>query len=574
MKNVLLKELVVLYIDCQATNPNPAVGQLLEIGWAQSDRITGGREKAQGLEVRFVKPPTDYHIPARVSKVTGITDDDVQNGEPPGEVWTLLQSAARSVARRNHSRKCLTVIHFARFETAYLEMLHSTHGRRSSFPFAVLCTHEIARRLFPELPRRGIKALAGYFGYASDEKRRCADHLRATAHIWQSMVTVLAREYQVTTLQDLQKWLAQVPPRTFKHRSYPMKEKYRRHLPDAPGVYRMCRSNDDILYVGKARSLKKRVNSYFRKRGHHAGHILDMLTQARKIHVVETGSALEAALLESDLIKEHNPPYNVALRVREREVLYSDSAYSEFASTPSRHHHVGPLTSKDPLHRLSVLKPILGIVGSDINTQLLQEAITLSESQTAGLDVVQEGVEMFIARNQTVLSEEPAEYALVRLGLHLWLYRDDPVLVDEEDIPDNDEEGWSPEHVARALENVVMRSMHTIRRARLYVLLAESSIAWQELRGDTSRYFYIMLDEGAITQRGVTPRRKRPPVPPGYRKTVMERKLAFTVAEIDRLRVLITELRRIVDAGLWVRVRLRPRVTLDNEKLERIFTWV
>jgi hypothetical protein len=389
------------------------------------------------------------------------------------------------------------------------------------------------------------------------------------------MVSILEREYQVATYEDLQKWLAKVPARTFKHRSYPMKDRYRRHLPDVPGVYRMCRSNNDVLYIGKARSLRKRVNSYFRKRGRHAGHILDMLTQARKIQVVETNSALEAALLESDQIKEYNPPYNVALRRRKREILYSDSMFSEFSSTPSHEHHVGPLTSKEPVCRLSSLQPLFSTVGSDINTDLLQDAIALSESHRGEFDAVEKGISLFIERNHAVLSEESTKHAMTRLGQQLWLYRDDPVLTDEdEEIQDPDEGGWSPETVARSIEHVVMRAMHTIRRARLCVLFAESSIAWQELHGDRSRYSYIVLEGGMIVQRGTTSRKKRPPVPPGYKKTVIDRKHAFTVTTVDRIRVLITELRRIVDAGLWVRIRLRPHVTLDNEKLERIFTWV
>jgi len=571
----LLKNLIVFYVDCQATGSDPITGHLLEIGWARSDRFSSDQECGRSHEVHFVKAPDDFKIPARVARVTGIEDDDVQNGLTEAEIWKKLRKTACQVARANDSKKCLTVIHFARFETAYLKTLFAEHDRDSVFPLEIICTHEIARRLFPELPRRGIKALAGFFGYSSSEKHRCQDHLTATVYIWQNMLSILARDYSITTYAQLKKWLQKMPVRSFVSRSYPMKDQYRRHLPDGPGVYRMCRSNNDVLYVGKASSLKKRVNSYFKKRGHHPDHILDMLTQARKIRIIETGSALEAALLESDLIKKNNPPYNVALRARQREIMFCNSTYTEFSSKPSPAFHVGPLTSKDPFYRLALLKPLLSTVGSRINKSIVQETLSLSESSYPGFDEIEEGIELFIERHQTVLCAEPTDHALVRLGQYLWRCQDDEVDPEQEDDAEVISEGqWSPEVVARSIENIVLRSMHSIRRTRLCILLAESSIAWEEPHGDHSQYMYLTLEKGVVIERGKLPRKKRPVIPPGYKRTFFERQSAFTLETVDRIRVLITELRRIVNSGLWLQVRLRPKVTLDNEKFLKIFTWI
>jgi hypothetical protein len=60
------------------------------------------------------------------------------------------------------------------------------------------------------------------------------------------------------------------------------------------------------------------VNSYFQSRRKHSEHILEMLTQAKDLDVTVTGSALEAAVLESDEIKTFKPPYNMALREKDR----------------------------------------------------------------------------------------------------------------------------------------------------------------------------------------------------------------------------------------------------------------
>ena len=57
-------------------------------------------------------------------------------------------------------------------------------------------------------------------------------------------------------------------------------------LPDEPGIYRLLRSNGEVLYVGKASSLKKRVNSYFQKQRRISERTLEMLTQAQDLGIV------------------------------------------------------------------------------------------------------------------------------------------------------------------------------------------------------------------------------------------------------------------------------------------------
>ncbi len=83
-------------------------------------------------------------------------------------------------------------------------------------------------------------------------------------------------------------------------------------LPDAPGVYFFRDADGNILYIGKATSLRDRVRSYFnpdlmKSRGLR---LVSMVTAAGTVTHQETGSVLEALLLESKLIKEHVPPYN------------------------------------------------------------------------------------------------------------------------------------------------------------------------------------------------------------------------------------------------------------------------
>lgn len=85
------------------------------------------------------------------------------------------------------------------------------------------------------------------------------------------------------------------------------------HMPAAPGVYRMLDAKGDALYVGKARSLKKRVVAYTQI-GRLPERLRRMVSATRRMEIVTTGSEAEALLLEANLIKRLRPRYNIVLR--------------------------------------------------------------------------------------------------------------------------------------------------------------------------------------------------------------------------------------------------------------------
>ncbi|MGB6427461.1 MAG: GIY-YIG nuclease family protein, partial [Methyloceanibacter sp.] len=83
--------------------------------------------------------------------------------------------------------------------------------------------------------------------------------------------------------------------------------------PKGPGVYRMIDAAGEVLYVGKARQLKKRVQSYARP-GSHNNRIARMIADTASMEFVTTATEIEALLLEANLIKRLKPRYNVVLR--------------------------------------------------------------------------------------------------------------------------------------------------------------------------------------------------------------------------------------------------------------------
>ncbi len=86
-----------------------------------------------------------------------------------------------------------------------------------------------------------------------------------------------------------------------------------RSLPDKPGVYQFYDSEGKLLYVGKAKNLKKRVSSYF-NRENLGGRLNLLVRKTAEIRHIVVGSELDALLLENNLIKENQPRYNVMLK--------------------------------------------------------------------------------------------------------------------------------------------------------------------------------------------------------------------------------------------------------------------
>lgn len=597
MTTIPLTDLEVLVLDCQATAPNPENGFLLEMGWT---RTAAAEANGTKIESFLCRQPEDGEIPRRVSRITGLKTEDLNDGLPREKIWRKLVRAAGKVRAANKSKLCPTVIHFARFEEPYLRHLHQLYSPKRAFPFQIICTHQVTRLLLPKLPRKGLRAIAGYLGYSVPELRRSMHHTEATAFIWRRAVQLL-EEQGITTLQELQDWLTTpLPVSSDSAREYPMPPGLRLNLPQKPGVYRMLRSNGDLLYIGKATSLKHRVNSYFhkKKRTGHAEHTLEMLTQAGDLDVTVTGSALEAALLESDEIKEHAPPYNVALRKRDREIAFFSRDLLQWAQQADDDFPMGPLPSKESLAPAAAIIELLGRVRKDWESpDIPSSALGTLPEYAPESECFRSGLELFQERHMEMLKKLAYNYTFVKhpvsglmaLGrvFHLKRLEElaleasrleetniDEIVEEEEEV--SEEWEWTPEAVANAIESIIRRGAHLVRRARWFCLLSESSLAWDtgERAGGGRRL--LVLRSGGIVHRENLSKGVETPPPPGCLRPLSVRRRNFDVMVYDRMRVLTTELRRLVsyETGRNIELRLGPNAVLGDQHLHKAFQWI
>lgn len=584
-----LSELDILIIDCQTTGASPAHGVVLEIGWgveqpgrhegeglqaATGTRVGTEHGGVQRLESHWVTLPEGQRVSSQVRRLTGFDPAKVVSTLAPEAAWQRLR-AALGVEER-----IPTAIHFARFELPFLREWAARFEPHGAFPLDVVCVHAIASRLYPDLPRRSIRALAGFLGHGLDPARRCLGHVEATAFIWRKLRAELGTR-GIETWQELGAWLATPAPPRPKKRRYPMPSATIRALPDAPGVYRFLRSNGDVLYVGKAMSLRKRVASHFTGGSATIERALEMLTQVHDIHATPKDSALEAALLENEEIKALDPPYNIQLLDSDRHTWFFDQRLDTCTPEPDATHRRGPLPSTFSVRSLRAVQLLAR--GEAPTPALCARALGTAERWAPSDRVFAGGLARFMERH-ALGSSGDVERALLLVARRLLAAKPEvvaPTATDGDDprgsssaadslaAADDPAGSWDPERVLCHLERGITHAHQLLQRARWLCLIYDSDIVFREPGSERSRLLSVRagrLSEANDSSVDTVHTRL------AYRPR-SERQLGFDRARYDRLRTLTTELKRILRDGGVASVRVRGR-WLEGAALAALLRWV
>lgn len=316
-----LAEVPFLVVDVETTGPSGKENRITEIACI----VVRDGEIIEEFS-SLVNP--HQHIPSMIAQITGISNGMVYNAPETDEVMRRL----RPLFSQPYA---VFVAHNVAFDWSFVSHTFA----RSALPIAAemprLCTYKLAKRLFPKRVKLNLGALASYFDISIANRHRAHGDAFATAQAFIKMLDILQEQFNVQTLDEL---LTFQNKRLSNFKKVPKSiqalQEQIQNLPDEPGVYYFRDQHDTILYIGKAKSLKNRVSSYFLPSAQHVGKIRDLVKQVRDIQWQTTGTELSALLLESKEIKFHKPQYNTLIKKYRRYPFLRLGAPGHGQATP------------------------------------------------------------------------------------------------------------------------------------------------------------------------------------------------------------------------------------------------
>lgn len=283
----------LIFVDLETTGAALGRDRITEIGlvWYSANH---GWQAASSL----VNP--GIRIPSNISQLTGISNEMVADAP----AFSKLSSTVQTLLQDR-----IIVAHNVRFDYGFLSRelarCNQVLGQRH------LCTVRLSRLLQPEFDKHNLATLVQRWQLRLDNHHRALDDAMALAQLWghwqqrfgydclAAQVNKAIREVHLPpqlNLQDLTQ------------------------LPDGPGVYFFYGDNDSLLYIGKSIELRTRVFSHFSDALHNSKEA-QIVQQTKRIDYTACAGDMGAQLLESRLIKQHQPLYNRQLR--RRKVLLS-----------------------------------------------------------------------------------------------------------------------------------------------------------------------------------------------------------------------------------------------------------
>jgi DNA polymerase-3 subunit epsilon len=337
-------------VDLETTGGAPGGSGITEIG---AVRVAGGRLAESFVTLVDPRRP----IPPFVTRLTGITNEMVAGAPPLSDALPRFLAFAGDDA--------VLVAHNATFDVSHLDAARRwVSGEPISHPH--LCTLRLARRLLPEIRRRGLDSVAGALGIRCDDRHRALPDARITAEIFSVFLERLA-ERGITRLDEALDFQRSAPD----GRPFVIHVPRARldDVPSAPGVYHLLGEDGRLLYVGKAVRLRERLASYFTNSRDRAARIVDLIRHTYDFRITETGSELAASLLEARQIRELRPPYNRQRKHLPRVGFVKIGARGAFPRAWVTERlaadgaaYVGPFRGRDAAdHALAVLSRVFGL---------------------------------------------------------------------------------------------------------------------------------------------------------------------------------------------------------------------
>ncbi|MEP0862852.1 MAG: GIY-YIG nuclease family protein [Ignavibacterium sp.] len=240
-------------------------------------------------------------IPSFISMFTGITNSDVRDAPLFHQIFPVILEKTENSVLCGHNLQ---------FDLSFLRNEVQLLGDDFN-PTHTLCTLKLARKLFPHLKSRSLGPLAHHLNIKAKNSHRALGDAETTAKVLIKLIKHLQENEDINTLDELLAY--QSGMKTFQ--SLKIKKELQNdfyNLPNAPGIYYFLNNKDEIIYIGKAKSLRERVKSYFSANAD--SRVKKIIRQAKRLHHVITNSELTALLAEAESIKVKNPKHNKMLK--------------------------------------------------------------------------------------------------------------------------------------------------------------------------------------------------------------------------------------------------------------------
>ena len=185
-----------------------------------------------------------------------------------------------------------------------------------------LCLRLLTEKRIPELHPKSLNNIAAFLKISVTDIQRTENEVNIISEIFHRFLELM-NENGINTIEEALEF--QCPYIDYVDFSrYTFDKYFLWAIPQEPGIYKMKNKHGEIIYVGKAKNLKARINSYFWNNRERLQKITDLLNNIYSIEYKETGSELTALLTEFRLIKQFHPRLNQQLEVHERTARYGN----------------------------------------------------------------------------------------------------------------------------------------------------------------------------------------------------------------------------------------------------------
>lgn len=294
-KDKTFSETTFSVIDFETTGTSAKNSRTIEVGIVKIENL-----KIVDSYQSLINP--GQFISPFITSLTGIANEDVVDAPTFEDISQEIKDFIEDT---------ILVGHNLPFDYAFL----ASEFERSELILPKLqqvCTLKISRSLFPELKSKSLGNMVKHFKIKHRDVHRALGDANATAKLFLKILDKLIKEHNYESIDDLSSF--QVTPSVSK--SFRLVKKKLvgdiSNLPDSPGVYFFKDTKDRIIYIGKAKSLKKRVKNYFSSSASRKAK--KIARKASRLGFSKTKSELSALVLEAELIKMHTPQFNSMLK--------------------------------------------------------------------------------------------------------------------------------------------------------------------------------------------------------------------------------------------------------------------